>query len=110
MDYRKPNYAGFIALASGPVGGSLLSLQQALEILLEGACYNFKDVEKENVVEELHWKKVYGNKVADKEWINFLFSVFSFVFFVCFAKVSSLVSGHQPPPSSDEPTNTANLI
>ena len=38
------------------------------------------------------------------------FSLFSFVFFVCFAKVSSLVSGHQPPPSSDEPTNTANLI
>ena len=72
MDYRKPNYAGFIAIASGPAGGSLSSLQEALEILLEGASYNLKDVEEGNVVEELHWKKVFDKKVSDKEWINFL--------------------------------------
>ena len=72
MDYRKPNYAGFIAIASGPVGGSLSLLQEALEILLEGASYNLKDVEEGNVVEELHWKKVFDKKVSDKEWINFL--------------------------------------
>ena len=54
MDYKKPNYAGFVAIAAGPLGGSLKSLQEALEILLEGACYNFQET------------------VADKEWINFL--------------------------------------
>ena len=72
MDYRKPNYAGFIAIASGPAGGSLTSLQEALEILLEGACYNFQQIEEDNIVEKLHWKKVFDKKVADKEWINFL--------------------------------------
>ena len=73
MDYRKPNYAGFIAIASGPAGGSLTSLQEALEILLEGACYNFQQIEEDNIVEKLHWKKVFDKKVADKEWVNFLF-------------------------------------
>jgi hypothetical protein len=72
MDYHKPNYAGFIAIASGPVGGSLISLQQALEILLEGACYNTKDAESDSLIEKLHWKKASTNSLSDKEWINFL--------------------------------------
>ena len=72
MDYKKPNYAGFVAIAAGPLGGSLKSLQEALEILLEGACYNFQEIEEDNIVEKLHWKKVFEKTVADKEWINFL--------------------------------------
>ena len=72
MEYRKPNYAGFVAIASGPIDGSLTSLQLALEILLEGSCYNVKDVDPESKIEKMHWKKAFDRRVTDKEWINFL--------------------------------------
>ena len=72
MEYRKPNYAGFVAIASGPVGGNLTSLKQALEILLNGACYNVKDIEPGSIIDNVHWKKAFRNNVADKEWVNFL--------------------------------------
>ena len=72
MFHNRPNYAGLVAIASGPVGGSLTSLQQALEILLEGACYNIKDCESDSLIEKLHWKKAAQNNLSDNEWINFL--------------------------------------
>ena len=72
MDYHKPNYAGFVAISAVPVGSSFSSLQQALEILLEGACYNIKDIESDSIIEKLHWKRAFDKKLIDKEWINFL--------------------------------------
>jgi len=39
---------------------------------LEGACYNFQEIKEDNIVEKLHWKKVFEKSVSDKEWINFL--------------------------------------
>ena len=72
MEYRKPNYAGFVVLASGPDARSIESLQQALEILLEGSCHNIKDTNPDSRVEKMHWQKAFDKTVSDKEWISFL--------------------------------------
>ena len=72
MEYRKPNYAGFVVLASGPDARSIESLQQALEILLEGSCHNIKDTNPDSMVEKMHWRKAFDKTVSDKEWISFL--------------------------------------
>ena len=70
--YRKPNYAGFVAIGLGPGGGHLEALRKALEILLEGPCYNITDTGSGSIVDEVHWKKAFKGIVTDKEWINFL--------------------------------------
>ena len=72
MERSKPNYAGLVAVAGGPPGANMLALRQALEILLDGACYYTTDIENGTKIDKLHWRKAFQNRLTDKEWINFL--------------------------------------
>ena len=77
-DHRKiterypPNYDGYVVIGAGLPRTGTMSMQAALEKILNGPCYHMLQV-FEGTDEDLdHWEKVLNGKVSDKEWKKFL--------------------------------------
>ena len=67
-----PNYDGYVVIGAGLPRTGTMSMQAALEKLLNGPCYHMLQV-AEGTDEDLdHWEKVLKGKVSDKEWVQFL--------------------------------------
>ena len=69
----KPNFGGFVVIGAGLPRTGTLSLQTALTILLNGACYHMYALmsSKAGDPDIGHWNKALTNKVRQLEWINF---------------------------------------
>ena len=67
-----PNYDGYIVIGAGLPRTGTMSMQTALETLLNGPCYHMFELMEGTIEEEDHWEKVLNGNVSDEEWINFL--------------------------------------
>ena len=68
-----PNYDGYVVIGAGLPRTGTMSMQAALEKLLNGPCYHMLQVAEGTDVDLDHWEKILnGQKVSDKEWVEFL--------------------------------------
>ena len=67
-----PNYDGYVVIGAGLPRTGTMSMQAALEKLLNGPCYHMLQV-AEGTDEDLdHWERALEYKVSDKDWVQFL--------------------------------------
>ena len=67
-----PNYNGYIVIGAGLSRTGTLSMQAALEKLLDGPCYHMLQLLEGTEQDVSHWERVLNGDVSDKEWMQFL--------------------------------------
>ena len=67
-----PNYDGYVVIGAGLPRTGTMSMQAALEKLLNGPCYHMLQLFEGPEEDLTHWEKVLNGNASDKEWIDFL--------------------------------------
>ena len=67
-----PNYDGYFVIGAGLPRTGTLSMQAALEQLLNGPCYHMLELLEGGDEELDHWDKVLNGNITEDEWIKFL--------------------------------------
>ena len=67
-----PNYDGYVVIGAGLPRTGTMSMQAALEKLLNGPCYHMLQVAQGTDEDLNHWEKVMDDKVSDNEWVKLL--------------------------------------